>query len=95
MKRVYELTSENDEYILKNTNPNENKDAFVIKKKKMQFDTSKFYKYVFEDIKERTEIEIKDKTEATDKMAKIVYRSLSEICIGIINEINEKIFDKI
>ena len=50
MKRTFEFEQNNDKYTLKNTAPHEKKDPFEIDKSKKEFDTKKFYQYVFSDI---------------------------------------------
>ena len=50
MKKIYEFKTDEKKYMMVNMNPNERKEAFEINKKEMQFDTNKFYQYVFADI---------------------------------------------
>ncbi len=90
MKKIFEFSVDDEKYILKNTNPNEDKEEFVINKKEMQFDTNAFYKYVFSDIISPMEIEIVDKTVDNDKSAKRVYGIVSEISKEVMEKINEK-----
>lgn len=58
MKKIYEFRTDEEKYMIVNMNPNEKKEAFEINKKEMQFDTNKFYQYVFADIEAEMEIEI-------------------------------------
>ena len=90
MKKTFEFNADDEKYILKNTNPNEEKEDFVINKKEMQFDTNAFYKYVFSDIISEMEIEIVDKTANNDKPAKRVYSIISEISKEVMKKMNEK-----
>ena len=90
MKKTFEFNADDEKYILKNTNPNEEKEEIVINKKEMQFDTNAFYKYVFSDIISEMEIEIVDKTANNDKPAKRVYSIISEISKEVMKKMNEK-----
>ena len=90
MKKIFEFSADDEKYILKNTNPNEDKEAFVINKKEMQFDTNAFYKYVFSDITSAMEVEIVDKTVDDDKVAKRVYGIVSEISKEVMKKMNDK-----
>lgn len=87
MKKTFKFTENEEKYMLINTNPNEKGDGFVIAKKDMKFDTNKFYKYVFADIKENMDIEIIDEISEDSKAAKIVLKTIKEITEGV----NEKI----
>lgn len=90
MKKIFEFSADDEKYILKNTNPNEDKEEFVINKKEMQFDTNAFYKYVFSDITSAMEVEIVDKTVDDDKVAKRVYGIVSEISKEVMKKMNDK-----
>lgn len=57
-EKTFEFKVDEEKYSLVNTNPNEKQEAFTISKKEMQFDTNKFYQYVFSDINKEMEIEI-------------------------------------
>ena len=56
MKKIYEFRTDEEKYMIVNMNPNEKKEAFEINKKEMQFDTNKFYQYVFADIEAEMEL---------------------------------------
>ena len=58
----------------------------------MQFDTNKFYQYVFSDITTEMEIEIVNKTDSDDKLAKRLYETISEISSSVMKKLNEKCF---
>lgn len=91
---MFKLSSDEFNYILENTNPNEKKAPFTIEKKEMQFDTNKFYEYVFADINQTMEIEITNGVlDENDKSAQRIYSTIDEICKGIINKMNEKCFN--
>lgn len=96
MKRIYSLTYEEGKFILKNTNPNEKKEPFVINEADMEFDTFKFYEYVFSDIEEGTEIEIKvvDLVEKNNIMKRI-YATIDEICSGVIREMQKNMMQEV
>lgn len=95
MKKTFEFSADDEKYILKNTNPNEEKEEFVINKKEMQFDTNAFYKYVFSDIISEMEVEIVDRTVDNDKVAKRVYGIVSEISKEVMKKMNEKCLQNI
>lgn len=90
MKKIFEFSADDEKYILKNTNPNEDKEEFVINKKEMQFDTNAFYKYVFSDIISSMDVEIIDRTLDNDKAAKRVYAIVLEIPKAVMKKMNEK-----
>lgn len=92
MKKTYEFKAETEKYILVNTNPNDKGEPFTIDKKEMQFDTNKFYQYVFSDITIEMEIEIVNKADSDDKLAKRLYETISEISSGVMKKLNEKCF---
>lgn len=93
MKKTFDFKAEEEKYILKNKNPNDKRDAFEISKNEMQFDTNKFYQYVFSDINDKMEIEIIDNSDISDKAAKRVYNTISEIAGGVIERMNKKCFE--
>lgn len=90
MKKTFEFKADGEKFILINTNPNEKKEKFEIDKKEMQFDTNKFYQYVFSDITAKMEIEIVDKTDEGDDQAKRLYKVVDEICVGVMKRLNDK-----
>ena len=95
MKKIYEFRTDEEKYMIVNMNPNEKKEAFEINKKEMQFDTNKFYQYVFADIEAEMEIEILDTTNDQDKAAKRVYNLISEITSEVMKKMNEKCFTEL
>ena len=94
MKKIYEFKSDDEKYTIVNKNPNDKKEVFEINKKDMQFDTNKFYQYVFADIDKGMEIEFVDITNEQDKAAKRVYNVISEITSEVMNTINVKCFEE-
>lgn len=92
MKKTYEFKANDEKFVLVNTNPNDKGEEFTIDKKEMQFDTNKFYQYVFLDIDTEMEIEIIDKSDSNDKLAKRLYATISEITSGVMKKLNEKCF---
>ena len=92
MKKTFEFSVDDEKYILTSTNPNEQKEPFVISKNEMQFNTNSFYEYVFSDITVEMEVEIVDKSREDDKAAKRVYSIISEILNGVMKKMNEKCF---
>lgn len=93
MKKTFEFSKDEEKYILKNTNPNENKEPFVIYKNTMQFETQKFYEYVFEDIEDVTEICVVNSVDVSDKEAERTCKTISEISNGVMEMMNKKCFD--
>lgn len=81
------------EYVLVNTNPNEKRDPFRIDKNTMQFDTTKFYEYVFEDIDEELDIKVNNLIPETDKLGQRTFLTIVEICDGVNDKMKEKIFN--
>lgn len=92
MKKVFEFKGDDKKFILVNTNPNDKREGFEIDKEELRFDTNKFYQYVFSDITTEMQIEIVDKSEDDDKLAKRVYRIITEIANGVMKKMNEKCF---
>ena len=92
MKKTYEFKVEAEKFILVNTNPNDKGEPFTIDKKEIQFDTIKFNQYVFSDVTTEMEIEIVDKSDSDDKLAKRLYETISEISSGVMKKLNEKCF---
>lgn len=94
MKRTLNFRSDGEKYILENTNPNEKKEAFTINMDEMQFDTNKFYEYVFSDMTEKVEIEIVNMVSGeNEKSAKRVCATIEDICKGVMDKMNSKCFE--
>ena len=91
MKKIFNFKQDENMYILENTNPGETKTSFVIDKEVLEFDSEKFYEYVFSDIEDVMEIEIINSVvDANDRAAKRVYDTIHEICQGVIEKMNEE-----
>lgn len=90
MKRAFDFIMDGEKYVLKSTNPNYKKGEFNISIVNMQFDTSEFYKYIFEDINEEMDIQINDKVDDSDKVGKRLCKTITEI----VNQVNEKLKEK-
>lgn len=92
MKKTLNFKSNDTEYILENTNPNEKKEPFTIDMNTMEFDTTKFYEYVFSDIDKDLDIEVVNLISESDKVSQRTYSTIVEICDGVIAKIKEKCF---
>ena len=79
-------------------NPSKTDEPFVISAKDMQFDTKKFYLYVFSDVKEQLTIEIQNNIQAEQvgrevaKKGERVYKVIDDLCKEIISRINKDCF---
>ena len=95
MKKTFNFIETDKEYILESTNPNVKKEPFKIEKESMEFNTSEFYSYVFEDVDNIIGIEIVNKTEdCGDKYARLTYQTIKEICEGVSEKLNAKLIEK-
>ena len=98
MTKKYSFDYEEEKYILRNTNPSKTDEPFVISAKDMQFDTKKFYLYVFSDVKEQLTIEIQNNIQAEQvgrevaKKGERVYKVIDDLCKEIISRINKDCF---
>lgn len=97
MKKKFEFYIENNNYILKNTNPNEKKLPFIIERESLEFNSGKFYNYVFQDISEQMDIEVVNLVEENSltkteyKDAKRIYDSIEQICREVMEQMNNKL----
>ena len=95
MKKTFNFKETDKEYILESTNPNATKEPFKIQKENMEFNTSEFYYYVFEDVNNIIEVEIINQTEdSSDKYARLTYQTIKEICEGVSEKLNAKLMEK-
>lgn len=95
MKKTFNFRETDREYVLESTNPNAKKEPFKIEKENMEFNTSEFYYYVFEDVNNIVEIEIINQTEDSgDKYARLTYQTIKEICEGVAEKLNKKLIEK-
>lgn len=95
MKKTFNFKETDMEYVLESTNPNAKKEPFKIQKDNMEFNTSMFYYYVFEDVDNIIEIEIINQVEDSgDKYARLTYQTIKEICEGVVEKLNMKLMEK-
>ena len=86
MTRKYNFDYEKGKYILKYSNPNATEEPFEISTDNMQFDTKKFYMYVFSDVKEKLNIEIQNSIQSDivgqdiAKKGERVYKVIDDLC---------------
>lgn len=98
MTKRYQFSYQDGSYVLKYTNPNDNTEPFFISAENMQFDTKKFYEYVFSDIKEITTIMISNDISSVVEDASIikkgdrVYQVINDLCQEIVKKINVECF---
>lgn len=98
MTKRYQFSYQDGSYVLKYTNPNDNTEPFFICAENMQFDTKKFYEYVFSDIKEITTIMISNDISSVVEDASIikkgdrVYQVINDLCQEIVKKINVECF---
>lgn len=92
MKKILNFKSDDTMYILENTDPNEKRESFIIDKGTMEFNTTKFYDYVFSDIDEELDIKVDNTVPETDKVGQRTYSTIVEICDGVIAKMKEKCF---
>ena len=98
MTKRYQFSYQDGSYILKYTNPNDNTEPFFISAENMQFDTKKFYEYVFSDIRENTNIIIEDDVANGVEDASLikkgirVYQVINDLCQEIVKKINVECF---
>lgn len=92
MKKTLDFKSDDTMYILENTNPNEKREPFTIDKDTMEFNTTKFYDYVFSDMDKEVDIEVDNIVPESDKMGQRTYSTIVEICDGVIAKMKEKCF---
>ena len=96
MKKTFDFYENEDKYILKNTNPSEKREPFEIEMATMEFNSEKFYEYVFSDITEKFEIvvnhliEKKNQEDSEGKEARRMFEIINQICTGVMEEMNKK-----
>lgn len=100
MTKTYKFNYEQGKYTLMYSNPKARKeDAFTIDGDSMEFDTKKFYEYVFQDVKEKLDLKIineMDESIVGDKIWKKggrVYNIIQEMCEQIVQKMNEQCFE--
>lgn len=93
MKRTFDLVENEEQYILRNTNPNEKKEPFLIDKTELKFDSRKFYMYVFDDIEEDTELELNNMLNSEDKAGKRIYDVINDVLQSVMDNMKQKVFE--
>ena len=98
MIKKYDFYYEEGKYVLKFKNPNATEQPFEINMDDMQFDTKRFYMYMFSDVKESISIVIKNGINVDEldkdvaKKGERVYRVIEDLCTEITNKINKECF---
>lgn len=97
MKKIYNLGYEKGHYFLEYNMPKNKEGKLLIDEKKMELDSGKFYKMLFEQTTEEIEISICNKigTDVNDNIQKKgirVAETLQLLCDEICKEINKKCF---
>ena len=92
MNKPLDLKSNETEYILVNTNPNEKRSPFIIDKSTMEFNTTEFYEYVFADIDKELDIQVNNLVPETDKLGQRTFSTIVEICDAVNSKMKEKCF---
>lgn len=64
----------------------------TIDKDTMEFNTTKFYDYVFSDIDKELDIKVNNTVSEFDKVGQRTYSTIVEICDGVIAKMKEKCF---
>lgn len=99
MKKTYNLSYDKGFYIVEYSLPNNNDGQILIDEKKMELDSAKLYKMIFENVNDFIEVIIKDnfsKDTSPDVVKKglRVRDTLQSLCTEICNEINKKCFSE-
>ena len=98
MTKKYDFNYEDGKYVLKYSNPNITDEPFEICADNMQFDTKKFYVYIFSDIKEKLDVEIQNSISLEKvgadvaKKGERVFKVIDDLCKEITNRINVECF---
>lgn len=92
MKKTLNFKSDDVMYILEDINPNEKREPFTIDKDTMEFNTTRFYDYVFSDIDKELDIKVNNTVSEFDKVGQRTYSTIVEICDGVIAKMKEKCF---
>ena len=98
MRKTYNLKYEQGKYVLEYSMPDNKEGKLIIDEKKMELDSAKFYKLLFENVDEKTEIVIvnkidKDIDAPIVKKGARVSETLQSLCDEICKEINKKCFN--
>lgn len=98
MTKKYNFNYTDGNYILQYNNPNDTREPFEISADDMQFDTKKFYLYVFSDVKEKITIEIQNNIQQDTvgldvaKKGERVYKVIDDLCKVITERLNAECF---
>ena len=98
MIRNYDFYYEEGKYVLKYKNPSATEQPFEISMDDMQFDTKRFYMYMFSNVKERISIVIENGINVAEldkdvaKKGERVYKVIEDLCKEITNKINKECF---
>ncbi len=92
MRKTLNFKSDDTTYILENKNPSDKREPFTIDKDTMEFNTTKFYEYVFSDIDKELDIKVDNTVSESDKVGQRTYSTIVEICDGVIAKMKEKCF---
>lgn len=100
MTKTYKFNYCDGEFLLTYSQPGKEGTSFSIKEETMEFNTTKFYEYVFQDVYSIVEIKVnnemvQDKIDVhTYKKGLRVYQTIVDLCAEISKGINEKCFLK-
>ena len=90
MKRTYNFEEDENQYVLRNSNPNETKKPFTIDKETLEFDTRAFYEYIFSDAEWSMDYEVKNQIEINDNQTKRILNIIEEIIQGVSTQLKER-----
>lgn len=99
MTKTYKFNFIDGNYVLQYSKPDATEPPFLIDAESMQFDTKKFYQYIFSDVKEVIEIVVDNQMNqntldpAIWKKGERVYRVISDLCSEISQKINVECFN--
>ena len=98
MKKTYNLDYEEGQYYIEYSMPENEEGKLIIDEKKMELDSVKFYKMLFEKTKENIEIVLLNKidenvNEQVRKKGARVCETIQSLCNDICKEINKKCFN--
>lgn len=101
MTRKYSFIYKEGKYILQYSNPNATDAPFEINADSMYFDLKNFYLYIFSDVKEKMDIEIKNDIQSDGlepevlKKGERVYTVIADLCKEITCRINKECFGEV
>lgn len=98
MTKTYKFNYIDEKYTLTYSQPGKEGDPFAIDEEKMEFDTTKFYQYVFQDVNDVINIKIDNEMNDDDidrkqyKKGMRVLNTIEDLCKEICEGINEECF---